>query len=272
MSSVIEVTINNHVAHLQLNRPDAHNAIDGAIMNGLLDFARQMMDPGEIRAVVISGKGKSFCAGIDMNSFAEMASGELNSEREDVTAAMADLSPAGANRAQQLGWLWQEVPVPVIAAIQGVSLGGGLNLALGADIRLAHPQASLGLVEITWGLLPDMSATQSLRRLTSLDRAKELAMTGRRFSGEQALAYGLATEITTTPVEDALALAEQIANRNPDAVRAVKQVLNQSALVSVADGLQQEAAASQGILGSSNQVEAVSAKFEGRSPSFNDPG
>lgn len=97
-------------------------------------------------------------------------------------------------------------------------------------------------------------------------------MTGRRFSGEQALAYGLATEITTTPVEDALALAEQIANRNPDAVRAVKQVLNQSALVSVADGLQQEATASQEILGSSNQVEAVSAKFEGRSPSFNDPG
>ncbi|MBT6124295.1 MAG: enoyl-CoA hydratase, partial [Halieaceae bacterium] len=128
MSSVIEVTINNHVAHLQLNRPDAHNAIDGAIMNGLLGFARKMMDPGEIRAVVISGKGKSFCAGIDMNSFAEMASGELNSERRDVTAAMADLSPAGANRMQQLGWLWQEVPVPVIAAIQGVSLGGGLNL------------------------------------------------------------------------------------------------------------------------------------------------
>ncbi|MEH6587434.1 MAG: crotonase/enoyl-CoA hydratase family protein [Halioglobus sp.] len=271
MSNAIEITISNHVAHLQLNRPEAHNAIDGPVMNGLLDFARKMMDPGEVRVIVISGKGKSFCAGLDMSSFAEMAGGDLNSEREDVAEAMADLSPAGANRAQQIGWLWQEVPVPVIAAIHGVSLGGGLNLALGADIRLVHPQASLGLVEITWGLLPDMSATQSLRRLTSLDRAKELAMTGRRFSGEQALEYGLATEITTTPIEDALALAEQIVNRNPDAVRAIKQVLNQSALIGVAQGLQQEAAASQGILGSTNQVEAISAKFEGRSPNFSDP-
>lgn len=271
MSNAIDITIENHIAHLQLNRPDAHNAINGAIMNGLLDFARQMMNPGEVRVIVISGKGKSFCAGIDMSSFAEMASGDLNSEREDVTEAMADLSPAGANRAQQIGWLWQEVPIPVIAAIHGVSLGGGFNLALGADIRLVHPQASLGLVEITWGLTPDMSATQSLRRLTSLDRAKELAMTGRRFSGEQALDYGLATEVTPTPVEDALALAEQIVGRNPDAVRAIKQVLNQSALVGVAEGLQQEAAASQGILGSSNQVEAISAKFEGRLACFSDP-
>ncbi|MEP5569048.1 MAG: crotonase/enoyl-CoA hydratase family protein [Halioglobus sp.] len=271
MTSAIEITIENHIAHLQLNRPDAHNAIDGPIMNGLLDFAGQMMDPGEVRVIVISGRGKSFCAGIDMSSFAEMASGDLNSEREDVTAAMNDLSPAGANRAQQIGWLWQEVPIPVIAAVHGVSLGGGFNLALGADIRLIHPEASLGLVEITWGLTPDMSATQSLRRLTSLDRAKELALTGRRFTGEQALDYGLATEVTATPIEDALALAEKIVNRNPDAVRAVKQVLNQSALVGVAEGLQQEAAASQGILGSSNQVEAISAKFERRAPCFSDP-
>ncbi len=271
MSSAIEITIKDHIAHLQLNRPEAHNAIDGTIMDGLLDFARQMMDPGEIRAIVISGKGKSFCAGIDMSSFAEMASGDLNSEREDVTEAMADLSPAGANRAQQIGWLWQEVPIPVIAAIHGVSLGGGLNLALGADIRLVHPQASLGLVEISWGLTPDMSATQSLRRLTSLDRAKELALTGRRFTGEQALDYGLATEVTPTPVEDALALAERIVNRNPDAVRAVKQVLNQSAHVSIAEGLQEEATASQAILGSVNQVEAISAKFERRTPRFSDP-
>ena len=272
MNTAIEITIENHIAHLQLNRPDAHNAIDGPIMNGLLDFARQMMDPGEVRVIVISGRGESFCAGIDMNSFAEMASGDLTSERKDVTEALEDLSPAGANRAQQIGWLWQEVPIAVIAAIQGASLGGGFNLALGADIRLVHPQASLGLVEITWGLTPDMSATQSLRRLTSLDRAKELALTGRRFNGEQAMDYGLATEVTPTPIEDALALAEKIVKRNPDAVRAVKEVLNQSAHVSVAQGLQQEAAASQAILGSANQMEAVSAKFERRTPRFSDSG
>lgn len=268
MSNAIEISVSNHVAHLQLNRPEAHNAIDGPVMNGLLGFARKMMDPGEVRVIVISGKGKSFCAGLDMSSFAEMASGDLNPDREDVTEAMADLSPAGANRAQQIGWLWQEVPVPVICAIQGVALGGGLNLALGADIRLVHPQASLGLVEINWGLLPDMSATQSLRRLTSLDRAKELAMTGRRFSGTQALEYGLATEVTSNPVEDALAMAAAITRRNPDAIRAIKRVLNASALVSVAQGLAEEAAASQTILGTQNQMEAITAHFEDRAPHF----
>ena len=186
-------------------------------------------------------------------------------------AALEDISPAGANRAQQLGWLWQEIPIPVIAAVQGAALGGGLNLALGADIRIVHPGAKLGFVEITWGLLPDMSATQSLRRLAALDRIKELVMTGRRFNGEQALQYGLATELSETPVDDALAMAATIAARNPEAVRAAKHILNNSALVDVATGLAQEAAATRQLLGSPNQLEAITAQFEGRSPNFQNP-
>lgn len=270
MTDTLLIDIDNHVAHVRLNRPEAHNAIDGAIMNGLLDFARQMMDPGEVRAIVLSGEGKSFCAGLDMSAFAEMGSGDLTGSRDDVTEALADISPGGANRAQQVGWLWQEVPVPVIAALQGATLGGGLNLALGADIRIVHPEAKLGFVEITWGLLPDMSATQSLRRLTSLDRMKELVLTGRKFSGEQARTYGLATEVSDTPLEDALAMARAIAGFNPEAVRAAKQILNQSGLVDVATGLAVEAAATRQLLGSANQVEAVTAQFEGRTPQFRD--
>ena len=287
VTDVLQTSIENHVAHARLNRPDAHNAIDGALMNGVLEFARSMMDPGDVRAIVLSGNGKSFCAGLDTSSFAEMGSGNLSGDRDDVVHAMEDISPGGANRAQQLGWLWQEVPVPVIAALQGAALGGvtqaarggeagaalggGFNLALGADIRIAHPEARLGFVEITWGLLPDMSASQSLRRLTSLDRMKELVLTGRKFSGEEALKYGLVTELSDAPVEAALAMARTIAGYNPDAVRAAKQVLNNAGLVDVAGGLAEEAAVTRRLLGSPNQVEAVTARLEAREPNFNNP-
>jgi enoyl-CoA hydratase/carnithine racemase len=266
----IEVDVVDHIAHVRLNRPDHHNAIEETIMEGLLAFARKMMQPGEVRVIVLSGNGKSFCAGLDMNSFADMSTGDLSSESENVSAAMSDISPGGANRAQQIGWLWQEVPVPVIAAVQGAALGGGLNLALGADIRIVHPAAKLGFVEINWGLLPDMSASQSLRRLVSLDRMKELVLTGRRFNGEQAMQYGLATQISENPIEDALAMAAAIAIRNPDAVRAAKRIMNNSALVDVATGLAEEAAATRQLLGSANQLEAITAQFEERQPKFKD--
>lgn len=272
MNDALDISIEDHVAHVRLNRPGAHNAIDGSIMNGLLDFARDMVrDPGEVRVVVLSGKGKSFCAGLDTSSFAEMTSGSLTGDREDVSEALEDISDGGANRAQQVGWIWQEVPVPVIAAVQGAALGGGLNLALGADIRVMHPEAKLGFIEITFGLLPDMSASQSLRRLVALDRMKELVMTGRRFNGEDALRYGLATELSDTPVDKALDIAAQIASHNPDAVRAAKRMLNNSGLVDVAAGLAEEAAAMRGLLGSPNQLEAIAAQFEGRAPEFQDP-
>ena len=124
MKDGIEVDVVDHIAHVRLNRPDHHNAIEETIMEGLLAFARKMMQPGEVRVIVLSGNGKSFCAGLDMNSFADMSTGDLSSESENVSAAMSDISPGGANRAQQIGWLWQEVPVPVIAAVQGAALGG----------------------------------------------------------------------------------------------------------------------------------------------------
>jgi len=270
MTEALEITRENHIAVVRLNRPDAHNAIESGIMNGLIDFAREMMSPGDIRVIVLAGNGKSFCAGLDMSAFGEMMSGDLDSSRADVSEALEDISPGGANRAQQLGWLWQETPIPVIAAVQGAALGGGLNLALGADIRIVHPEARLGFVEITWGLLPDMSATQSLRRVTSLDRAKELVLSGQKISGEQALDYGLATRLSDDPIAEAMLLAETIAGRNPDAVRAGKELLNNSALVDVPTGLAQEAGVTKRLLGSANQLEAISAQLEGRPGKFQD--
>jgi enoyl-CoA hydratase/carnithine racemase len=272
VSDALQISTENHIALVRLNRPEAHNAVDGDIMNGLINFARSLMDPGDIRVVVLAGNGKSFCAGLDMSAFAEMMSGDLDSSREDVSEALEDISPGGANRAQQLGWLWQEIPIPVIAAVQGAALGGGLNLALGADIRIVHPEAKLGFVEISWGLLPDMSGTQSLRRLVTLDRAKELVLSGDKIPGVQALDYGLATRLSENPLEDAMALAETIAGRNPDAVRAGKALLNNSALVDVPRGLADEADVTRRLLGSPNQVEAITARFENRPPRFSDAG
>jgi enoyl-CoA hydratase/carnithine racemase len=198
-----------------------------------------------------------------------MLSGDLNAD--SAAAAYDDLSQAGANYAQQIGWGWQELPIPVIAAVHGAALGGGLNMALGADIRIVHPETKMGFVEISFGLLPDMSATQSMRRLAALDRIKELVFTGRKFSGRQALEYGLATELSEDPLADALAMAATIARRNPDALRRAKLMLNNSALVSVREGLIEESDCSRQMIGSANQLEAVMSTFEKREPSFINP-
>ena len=197
-----------------------------------------------------------------------MAGGDLSADRADVRAAYADRSPAGANRAQQVAWSWQELPQPVVAAVHGAALGGGLNLALGADLRVVHPDAVLGFVEVTWGLIPDMSASQSLRRLVGLDRAKHLVLTGERVTGRDAPGWGLATEVATAPVERALELAQVMAAHNPDALRAAKAVLNGVGDLGVADGLALETERSAALLGGPNQVEAVTARLEGRPPHF----
>jgi enoyl-CoA hydratase/carnithine racemase len=269
MTDAVLYTLSNGVLDLRLNRPDKRNAIDGDIMNGLLEAIERIKADKSVRVVVLSGAGKGFCAGLDMASFGDMVSGELTSE--GVASAYDDLSPAGANRVQQLGWAWQELSVPVIAAIHGGAMGGGLNVALGADIRVVAPDARLGFVEISFGLLPDMSASQSLRHLASLDRIKELVFTGRKFSGVEAYEYGLATQLSENPREAALAMARTIAERNPDAIRAAKVLLNDSVHCSTREGLIAESNCSRELMGTGNQIEALMSGFEKRPPVFTDP-
>jgi enoyl-CoA hydratase/carnithine racemase len=266
------VDVSNHIAHVRLNRPEKRNALDGSLMDSLVGAAGHLAGTSDVWAIVLSGEGPSFCAGLDTANFAAMAGGELSADTASVQAAYADRSPAGANRAQQVAWSWQEVPQPVIAAVHGAALGGGLNLALGADLRVVHPDASLGFVEITWGLIPDMSASQSLRRLVGLDRAKQLMLTGERLDGRQAAAWGLATEVSDTPVERALELAAVMTAHNPEATRAAKAVLNGIGDLDVADGLVLETERSGALLGAPNQVEAVTARLESRPPDFAPPG
>lgn len=267
--SAVLVSVENGVADIRLNRPEKRNAIDDELMGGLLGAIAQVENDKNVRAVVLSGAGKGFCAGLDMANFGDMVSGELSAD--GAASAYDDLSAAGANRVQQLGWAWQELDVPVIAAIHGGALGAGLNIAMGADIRVVSPQAKLGFVEISFGLLPDMCATQAMRNVVRLDRIKELVFTGRKFTGTEAYEYGIATVLSDAPLEHALTMAKVIASRNPDAIRKGKMLLNNSVFCSTYEGLVAESDCSRQLMGTKNQLEAIMSGFEGREPIYTNP-
>ncbi|MGI9431340.1 MAG: crotonase/enoyl-CoA hydratase family protein [Myxococcota bacterium] len=270
-SDRVLLEIQEGIAHVRLNRPEKKNALDGEMFDALLGASRELAENRSVRAVVLSGAGDSFCSGLDFSSFSDMASGTLDAENEAVQETARDLSPDGANRAQQLGWRWQELPVPVIAAVQGAAYGGGFHIALGADVRFIAPDARIAFVEITWGLVPDLSGTQALRRLVPLDVAKKLILSGEPISGARAVELHLGTEVSTQPLEDAIALAKTIASRSPDAVRAAKRLLNRSGLVPLDEGLANEFRESSKLMGSKNQIEAVIARLAKRDPCFSDP-
>lgn len=265
MSDRVVVSTKDGVADVRLNRPDKLNALDVPMFQALVEAGRAVARDRSVRAVVLSGEGRAFCAGLDMGSFQAMAGGG----GPNLLSREGSESPA--NFAQLAAWVWTEVPVPVIAAVHGVAYGGGLQVALGADLRLVAPDARLSVMEIKWGLVPDMSGTQTLRRLVRLDVAKELTFTGRVVEGPEAVALGLATRVEADPRDAALALARDIAGRSPDAIRAGKRLLDQSGLVPVPEGLALEERLQRGLIGRPNQVEAVRANLEKRTPRFADP-
>ena len=228
-----------------------------------------------MRAVVLSGNGRAFCAGLDFGSFQQMAGGgggggEKAPREERPARSAGDMDGRITHLGQQAAWVWQELEVPVIAAVHGVALGGGCQVALGADIRIAAPDAQFSVLEIRWGLTPDMSATVILPHLVGLDVAKELTFTGRMVTGEEAVKIGLATKVSATPLEDALAMAHEIAGKNPHAVRGAKRLLNSSPGRGLAEQFKDERETIGSLIGSPNQVEAVMAFFEKRDPKFED--
>jgi enoyl-CoA hydratase/carnithine racemase len=285
MSDRVTVTIDDGVADVRLNRPDKLNALDGDMFVALVDTAARLARDASVRAVALSGEGRAFSAGLDYAGFMAMAGGRVAVEGGGpaVQAADAEGGSAGGLGAigrtdgrithlgQQAAHGWSEVPVPVIAAIQGHCLGGGLQVALGADLRIVHPDAKLSVLEIRWGLSPDMTGTATLPRLVGPDVAKELTWTGRTVTGDEAARIGLATRTSDAPLDDALALAREIASRNPHAVRATKRLLDRSGTVPLAQQYADERHEIGALIGSPNQVEAVAAYFEKRAPSFGDP-
>ena len=267
MSERVKLEFRDGVADVRMCRADKMNAIDSAMFSALGDAGRALAADKSVRAVVLSGEGRAFCAGLDMESFAAMAGPRSGGNADP---KLFERSTSGANRAQLAAWIWQELPVPVIAAVHGVAYGGGLQIALGADIRIVAPDTRLSVMEVKWGLVPDMSGTQTLRRLVRQDVAKELTFTGRVISGEEAVSLGLATRTSAKPREDALALAAEIAGKSPDAVRAAKKLLQEAWQGTVAEGLQLEEALQRSLIGKPNQLEAVKANFEKGAPKFAD--
>ncbi|MCZ6465039.1 MAG: crotonase/enoyl-CoA hydratase family protein [Proteobacteria bacterium] len=275
MSDRVTVSVEGGVADVRMNRPDKLNALDDAMFSGLIETGLELAGDPSLRAVVLSGEGRAFCAGLDFSGFQAMdRDGNRGERKGDGGAPVGLLAGAGespANRAQRAAWVWTEVPVPVIAAIHGVAFGGGLQVALGADIRFVAPDARLSVMEIKWGLIPDMSGTQTLRRLVRLDVAKELTFTGRTVLGTEVVELGLATYVSETPREAALELAREIASKSPSAIRAGKRLLDEAVRGSVEQGLALEAATQASLIARPNQIEAVRANMEKRDPVFEDP-
>jgi enoyl-CoA hydratase/carnithine racemase len=269
MSDRVTLTISDGVADVRMNRPEKRNALDGAMFQGLADVGERLKTEPGVRVVVLSGEGSSFCAGLDFSSFQMMSSGDRPANDEGSPGEMKEgrITHLG----QQVCWVWQEIPVPVIAAVHGHALGGGIQIALGADIRIVHPDTQLSVREVHWGLVPDMTGTLMLHSLVRADVAKELVFTARMFDGREAYALGLATRLSDAPLDDALTMAREIAGRSPDAIRGAKALLN----MLFNDGSAQQFAEERRVIGSligrPNQVEAVIANFEKRPPVFVDP-
>ncbi len=266
MSERVSVSMHDGVADVRLNRPDKLNALDAAMFEALAETGRELSEDRSLRAVVLSGEGRGFCAGLDFEIFRS-----LGSDKADGGGLFGGRNGGPANRAQTPAYTWTAMPVPVIAAVHGVAYGGGLQIALGADIRIVAPDASLSVMEVRWGLIPDMTGTQTLRHLVRQDVAKELTYTGRIVSGREAVELGLATKTSEDPHRDAMNLAEEIAGKSPDAIRAAKRLLNDAPLVDLATGLKAEAKEQVALIGGKNQTEAMLANMEKRAPEFSDP-
>jgi enoyl-CoA hydratase/carnithine racemase len=263
----VTVTITDGVADVRLNRPEKRNALDPAMFAGLVAAGERLKGEPGVRSVVLSGAGPDFCAGLDFGSFQAMRDGERLSAQGDLPPAHGPAQAAG----QRAAWVWAEIPVPVIAAVTGNALGGGLQIALGADIRIVAPDAKLSVLEIKWGLVPDMTGSQLLPELVGRDVAKELTFSGRVVTGQEAVALGLATRVDPEPYRAARELARSIAGRSPDAVRAAKRLLDLAGRVDLTAGFAAEQKEIRALIGSPNQVEAVTAGFERRPPRFTDP-
>ncbi len=259
----VAVTIADHVAEVRLDRPEKHNALDFPMFEAIAAAIDEVAADPSVRAVVLHGEGKSFCSGLDLASFA--ASGQP-------VESMFERRPGeDANLAQRVSYGWQRMPAPVIAAVHGNCIGGGAQIALGADVRIVAPDASISIREVHWGLIPDMGITRSLPRLVRFDVAKELVLTARIISGEEAVGVGLATSVDADPLGAARALAAEIAGRSPDATRRAKALLERAWTAGPAESLALEEELQRELLGSANQIKAVEAGMGGSPGDFDDP-
>jgi enoyl-CoA hydratase/carnithine racemase len=263
MADTVLINVEKHVATVTLNRPDKANAINLEMFDALGAAGRELARDRSVRAVVLTGAGSNFCAGIDVGVFKDRSF-------DPGAAALAPLGDSPANRFQSAAYVWRELPVPVICAIQGVAYGGGLQVALGADVRIASPEAKMSIMEIKWGLIPDLAISTTLRDLVPVDKVKELAWTGRVLDAEEARTLGLVTRVHEHPRAAAERMADTISAQSPDAIRAMKRLASEAWRLPDTEALALEANLQLGVMGKKNQLEAVAANLEDRAPEFDD--
>lgn len=269
MNERVSISIAEGIADVRLVRTDKMNALDIPMFEALVAASQRLSCERGLRAVVLSANGPAFCAGLDMGRFAAMKESGGNGVAGGGERDLAARTHGIANFPQAAVWGWRQVPVPVIAAVHGVAFGGGFQLALGADMRFLSVDARMSIMEIKWGLVPDMAGTPILAGLVRDDILRELTYTGRIFSAQEALSYGLATRICDDPRAAAFEVAREIAGKSPDAVRAAKRLLNNLS-VDPAPALLAESIEQMKLMGSPNQLEAVRANIEKRAPRFVD--
>jgi enoyl-CoA hydratase/carnithine racemase len=263
----ISISVEDGVADVRLNRLDRMNALDLEMFEAIAECGVQLAATAGLRAVVLSGAGRAFCAGLDRGEFDRMTSGGSMVARD-----LERRTHGRSNLPQHAVMMWRELPVPVIAAVHGVAFGGGFQLMLGADIRIVAPDAKLSIMETKWGLVPDMAGIGLMRLFARDDVVRELTYSARQFTGAEAVGFGFATRASAEPLAEALALAREIADhRSPDAIRAAKRLFNRIGSADLGEILLAESREQGPLIGSPNQVEAVRANLERRPPRFVDP-
>lgn len=253
------------VAEVCLVRTDKLNALDADMFTAILEAGEHVAALHDLRAVVLHGAGRAFCAGLDMEGFRSMAgTGSAGQGVADLLSRPDGL----ANRAQQVVWQWRRLGVPVAAALHGAAFGGGLQLALAADVRFASRSARLSVMEIKWGLVPDMAGMALLRDLVRGDHLREMLYTGRIVDADEAARLGLVTAVVDDPLSRARTFATAVASNSPDATRAAKRLLNMLPDADTGAVLRAEAVEQTALIGSLNQREAAMAVLERRPPAF----
>ncbi len=264
MQNRVTIKIDKHIADVKLNRPEKMNALDEDMFKAIVEAGEAVGNNPTVRCVVLSGAGRCFCAGMDTANFSPDNKGGI------FNASIPSRTHGIANIFQKVAWIWRELPVPVIAAVHGVAIGGGLNIMSGADIKFITADTKLSIMELKWGLIPDMAGSQLWRHTVRDDIIRELMYTHRIFSGEDAVKYGFATHVSETPYEDAMKLATEIVSKNPIAVVKAKKIMNEAPYLSAADGLLMESVEQAEINRTKNQIEAVMAAIQKRPANFDD--
>ena len=262
MEDRVTVEMDGHVAIVRLNRPDKMNALDIKMFDALIETGEKLNADESVRAVVIVGEGKAFCAGLDITMFG------MDGQSVMTEIPLKERTHGVANRWQKAVWVWREMQVPVVAAVHGIVFGGGLQIMLAADIKFAQAETKLSIMEMKWGIFPDMAGPQLMRHNIREDIYRELTYTARIFSGVEAVEYGFATHLSEEPLKDALALAKEIASKNPDAIVKAKKLFNSVPHLTEEEGLLMESVEQDEVIGKPNQLESIFATLQKREGNF----